>query len=99
MRLAGLSERPKPDQVRGHGPEPGVDQHGDHVAVEVAPGRLAVEEEHHRGVRVALVEVVDPQRAALAVGDLGVVRLERVAGQVREAVVRRAQRVHQGSPS
>jgi hypothetical protein len=30
------------------------------VAVEITPGRLAVEQQHHRRVAWALVEVVEP---------------------------------------
>ena len=64
------------------------------MAVQVAPRRLAVQQQHHRAVGRTLVEVVHAQRAAVAVGDLGVVRLEREVGQVVEAVVRGSQRLH-----
>jgi hypothetical protein len=42
----------------------------------------------------AFVEVMDTKRAALTVGHFDVVRLERVAGQTGEPVVRGAQDVH-----
>ena len=45
-----------------------------------------------------LVEVVHPQCAALTVGDVHVVRFERVAGQVGEAVVGRAECIHGHPP-
>ncbi len=60
---------------------------GDDLAVEVRPGRLAVEEQHGRAG--ALVEVVHAQVALLEV-----VRLEVVAGQALELLVRGAVGVH-----
>ena len=85
---------PEPDEVGRDTPEAGLDEHRDHVAVQVAPRRLAVEQQHHRAVGRPLVEVVDAQRAALAVGDVGVVRLEREVGQPGEPVVGRSQDLH-----
>jgi len=45
-RGVGLSERPKPNQVGGDDPQSGAGQNRDHVPVEVAPGRLPVEQDH-----------------------------------------------------
>jgi hypothetical protein len=66
------------------------DQLVEHVAVQVAPARLAVKAQD--GVTVALVEVVQAQAV-----DLHVVRLVREAGQIGEALVGSAEDV-QGVP-
>ena len=89
--------RPKPTRSGATHAVPGGDEHRDHVPVEEAPRRLAVQEQHRRGVRRALVEVVDA-RDAVAVGDLDVVRLERVVGQRLEALVGGAQGLHRMPP-
>src|SRR5262249_25619980 len=59
----------------------------DHLAVEVRPGRLAVEQEHR--CALALVDVMHPQAVLL-----DVVRREFVAREVDEALVGRAVRAH-----
>ena len=86
----GLSERPKPTRS-GHTTRcPLLHEPVEHVPVEVAPARLAVEAEH-RGA-AALVEVVQAQAV-----HLGVVRLVGVAREVREALVGGAEDVHRSS--
>ena len=47
---AGLSERPKPTRSGATHAEPGADEHRDHLAVEVAPRRLAVQQQHRPAV-------------------------------------------------
>ena len=86
-RAVGLSERPKPTRSGATQRSPAAGEHRDHLAVQVAPRRLAVHQQHDRRVARALVEVVDAQRAVVAGRDLDVVRREREAGQVGEAVV------------
>jgi hypothetical protein len=90
-RLVGPAEA---DQVRREHAQPGAGEDRDHVPVQVAPRRLAVHAEHDRSVARALVDVVDPQRAAVSVGNLGVVGLEGVAGQIPEPLVGRAMGLH-----
>jgi hypothetical protein len=67
----------------------GGDQVVDHVSIEVAPARLAVQAEHSRPG--ALVEMVEAQSV-----DLGVAGLVVVAGQRREALVGGAEEIHRG---
>ena len=62
MARTGLSERPNPIEVGRDDPQAGVDEHRHDVAVEVGPGRLAVQQQHDRAVGRTLVEVVHPQR-------------------------------------
>ena len=93
-RLVGAAEA---HQVGRDAPQPGVDEHGDHVAVQEAPGRLPVHEQHHLAVGWPHVEVVDAEPAAGAVVHLHVVGGEVEVGQVDEAVVGGAEGLH-GAP-
>ena len=79
-RSVGLSERPKPAIVGADHAVPALDQRPHHLAVQVRPGRLAVEAHDRR--TVALVQIVQAQPV-----DLGVMRLELEAGQPVEALV------------
>ncbi len=83
-------------QVGGDHPMPGRNEHGDHVAVEVAPGGLTVHQQYRGGIGRALVEVVHPHGATVRfIGlNLGVVRGKRVADQVGEPVVGCAHGLH-----
>ena len=94
--LARLVRPPEADQVRGHDLQAGPGEDRDHLAVQVAPRGLAVHEQHERRGGIALAHVVHPQAAAVAVGDLGVVGGEVVAGQAGEAVIGSAQGLHAG---
>ena len=85
-RLVGAAEA---DVVGRDHPDSAVDEDRDDRAVEVGPGRLPVQQQRDRSVRRTFVDVVHPQRVDAVGGDLGVVRLERVARQIREALVRR----------
>jgi hypothetical protein len=85
--LVGTAEA---DEVRSHGTKAPADQAGDHVTVQVRPGRLAVEEEHRVGARCPLVDVVDPDPARQA----GVPGLEGEAGELGEAVFGGAHQLH-----
>ena len=67
--LGRLVRAPEADQVGRDDLQPGRGEDRDHRAVQVGPGRLAVQQEDHGRLRVALAQVVHPQRAALAVGD------------------------------
>jgi hypothetical protein len=75
-RLVGLAE---PDQVRCEHAIPGVDERRDHRAVEVAPGRLAVQQHDDGSVARPLVDVVHPECAVFGV-HRGPVRLEGEVG-------------------
>ncbi len=94
--LGGLVRAAEPDQVGRHDLQPRCGERRDHLAVEVRPRGLAVHEEHDRCRGVALAQVVHAQGAPLAVGDVGVARLEVVAGQAGEPVVGGAEGVHAG---
>jgi hypothetical protein len=84
---------PEAHEVGCDDAEAGVEEPGDHLPVQVAPGGLAVQQQDDRGVTRPFVEGGHPQ----AVGGLRVRRLPRVAGQVGEALVGRAQDVHADS--
>ena len=87
-----LVRAPEAVEVGRHRAMTGGGEDRDHLAVEVAPGGLAVQaEEDLGGVGRSLVEVVQP-RALEAVEILEIVGLEVVARQVGEAFVRGAQR-------
>jgi hypothetical protein len=94
-RLVGTAEA---DQVRRDDPVAGRDQTGDHPAVEIAPARLAVEQQHRRRIVRPLVDVVHAKFAAFRVVDEQVVRRVRPVGQRGEAVVGGAQVLHRDSP-
>jgi hypothetical protein len=65
-----------------------LDQRRQHLAVEVGPGRLAVEADD-RPLALALVHVVESQAV-----DLRVMRLEVVPGKPLEALIGGAEDVH-----
>src|SRR5664280_2775651 len=77
-------------------PQTASGERRDHVTVEVAPRRLAVEQEHDRAVSRAFVEVVDPPGAAVLIVNDCVVGLEGEAGQRLEAVVGGSEDFHRG---
>src|SRR4051794_17573102 len=83
VEVRGLVGAPEAGVVRRDAAVAGVANGRDHLAPQVGPGRLAVEE-HHRGP-VALVEVGESEPI-----DLAVVRLEREAREAFEALVRGA---------
>jgi hypothetical protein len=93
LAVGGLVTASEADQVGGDDAVPGRGEHRDHGAVEVRPRRLAVQQEHRGGVPRPLVDGVHPQPV-----DVEVVGLERVAGQVGEALVRGAQDVDGQQP-
>ncbi len=82
VALDGLVAAAEAEVVRRDAARDGRDLR-DHLAVEVRPRRLAVEQEDRRAL--ALVDVVHPHPVLL-----DVVRRELVAGQRVEALVRRA---------
>ncbi len=85
----GLVRAPEAHEIRSEDAVTRGDEDRDHLPVEEAPGRLAVEEEHRRRGGRALVEVVDAEAIHGRVA-----RCERELGKVREPLVRRAQELH-----
>ena len=63
---AGLSDRPKPTRSGASARKPGAREDRDHLPVQVAPRRLAVQHQDGRAVPRALVDVVDAQHAVAA---------------------------------
>ncbi len=78
------------DQVGRDDAQAVLHQSGDHGAVQVGPGGLAVQHEHRLGAGRALVDVVQAE----PVGQRDVVRGEGIARQVGEALVGRAHQLH-----
>src|SRR3954453_21247508 len=82
VALGRLVGAPEARHVDGHDAQPAVEQRTRDLAVEVRPGRLAVEANDRACVTRTFVDVVHPQAV-----DVEVVRLEVVARQVGEAFV------------
>ena len=78
------------DEVGGDDAQARCGEERDHLAVQVAPRRLTVHAQNRSPIGRALVEVVDPQSAAVEVIDLDVVWGKRITGKVNESFVRRA---------
>ena len=89
----GLVAFAKADQVGGHNPVARRQKHRQHVAIQIAPGRVAVQAQPGDGsVLWAFVQVVQAQ--AIERGQVAqIVRLPRVARQIGKARVRGAQRI------
>ena len=81
VRSSGLSERPNPTRSGATARRPRATRRATTAAVEVAPGRLAVQQQSGVGARGTLVDVVHAQ----PVGEDDVVRREGKPGQVGEA--------------
>ena len=90
--VGGLVGAPEAGVVGADHPVPRRDQRRQHLAVEVGPGRLAVEADDR--APLALVDVVQAQPV-----HLGVVGLEVVARQALEALVGGAEDVHRAACS
>jgi hypothetical protein len=82
-RLVGSTEA---DQIYRDRAISGRDDGRNDAAPQVRPARISVDEDDRVGVARPLVQVVHAQRPAFQVGDLCVVRLERVPGQVCESL-------------
>jgi hypothetical protein len=65
VAVGGLVAAPEAHHVHRHRPQAGGDEDGDHLAVAVRAGRLAVQQQHDLAVTGSFVEVVDPQAAAI----------------------------------
>ena len=93
--IAFLVTAQNPDGSWGTGTVTRGNERRNHLAVEKAPRRLAVQKKHGRRVARAFVHVVHAKLAAAVAGrDVSVVSLERVARKVREAVVGSAKAIH-----
>ena len=90
-RSRWLVRAPETDQVRGQHPVSRGNQRRDHEAVEIAPGRFTVEQQHRRRVARPFIQVMQAQAC-----HLGVLRLKREVGQRVEALFWGAQNVHEG---
>jgi hypothetical protein len=66
--FVGLSET---DEVRHDDAVTCVEQYRDHLAIEITPGRLSVEQQHWSSVTRSFIEVMHPQMSTLGVGDVG----------------------------
>jgi hypothetical protein len=77
-----LVRPPEPRHVDRDHPSAAREQRLGHLPVEISPRRLAVEAHHRRSTRITLVHVVHPQPV-----HVDVMRLPRIARQIREALV------------
>ena len=85
-----LVRAPEADEVGSDGAQAVLDEPRHDGAVEIGPGRLSVQQQDGLGARRPLVDVVH----AHAVGQRGVVGLEREPRQVGEPLVGRPHDVH-----
>ena len=83
-RLVGAAEA---DEIRRDDAVSRRGEERNHLAIQIRPRRLAVQAEHRIGARWALRRRSGRAGAAVTGGDLDVVRGERVAGQVGEALI------------
>ena len=83
------------DQVGADDAVPGRGQHRDHLAVEEGPRRFAMQHQHRVGVGRAVLHPSHPQRATLAIGNIGIVCNIRKFRQPGEPIVGCAQRLHE----
>src|SRR5208337_1482627 len=91
FRLVGAA---KAEEIRRDNAQAGGDKGGDHLAVEIGPGRLPMQAERDRRVARSLVEIVHAQ-AARAFEVMGGEGKGRQGGK---ALVGSAQSVHRSSP-
>ena len=72
--LGRFVRSPETHQIRRDDLQAGLRQHRDHRAVQVRPGRLAVQQQDDGCVGRAFAHIVDPQRAPFAIVNFFVVR-------------------------
>ncbi len=90
----GLVGTAEAEKIRGDDALARGDKGGDHLAVEIGPGGLAMQAERDRRVARPFVEIMHAQ----APGAVAITGNERIAGQDGKAFVRGAQSVHRLSP-
>jgi hypothetical protein len=96
--IGWLVGAPEPDEVGCNAAQPGGHERRDHLAVQEAPRRFAVHQEHDPAGAGTLVEVVHPEVVAIAGRHLDVVGREREVGERFESVIGRAQSFHRAPP-
>ncbi|MCY1170271.1 hypothetical protein D9M73_103340 [compost metagenome] len=64
------------------------------LAIEIGPARLAVQQQHRRGIARPLIEIVDAEGRAVGIGHALIVRRERIIGQPLEPFLGRLQNLH-----
>jgi hypothetical protein len=82
-RLVGAAET---DEVRCHRAMPRGRENGDHLSIEIRPGRLAVKHQHRCSIARPLVDIVNAEPTAAGVGNFDVVRNEAVTRQAFESI-------------
>jgi len=98
LALRRLVRAAEADQVRGEHAQTVRREHRDHLPVEIAPRRLPVHADHDGPAAWTGVDVVDAERAPLAVGNVGVMGFVGETRQVRKAFVGCAQELHGSTP-
>ncbi len=86
----------EPDLVRDDHAVPRGYESGNHLSIQVRPGRLSVQEHHRRTVAWSFVEIVHAKDSAFEIVDVDVMWRERIRVEVREAIVGRADEFHRG---
>ena len=89
-----LVRAPTADQIDRNHPMARRQEAGDHVAIEIGPGRIAVDQHDGLSVSRAFIDIVDPNIAAILVLDGQIVRLPRKIRQVGKTVFGGAQHLH-----
>ncbi len=91
--IAQLVRAAEANQIRTDHPIARLGENRDHLAVEIAPGGFAMEHEHYGRVRRPRVHIMHAELI-----DLRVVGRKGIAGQIPEAVIRRAEYVVMHDP-
>ncbi len=76
------------DQIRSHDLQAGSGEHGNHRAVQIRPGGLAVEQQDDRRVRRAFAHIVDPQGTPFPIPHLCVARGRSQNREVQRSIRR-----------
>ena len=74
-------------KIHGDDATPGFQQAGDHLAIEIGPGRVAMQQEDGLSITRALVDVVDAELSSILILDGLVVGRPRITRQVCKTFV------------
>ena len=91
---AGFVATTETDEVGSDHAMPGRRQGGDHVTVQKTPRWLTVHQQNWRRAGWSFVEIMHSKCAAVAAGNVGVVRLKWEVGQIDKTIIWRTKYLH-----